>query len=213
MLDERRPISLDHSQVSDAAYLDAGTLLITTRERLGKCDGGMVAFSPASGELRHRFRVAHGRQAKSFTAGALSFDQDSSIFASCKGRLNEYYIGVWDRATGEQADFFYKPPGCALGDAEAPVAGRHHVTNALMVATLFPQGRQLFHLLLDFQARDVARSWSDAGAAMSLEDKHVPHAIAMKDERSVCVINQYDDLGPRTSAAVPATCAGAPAAS
>jgi hypothetical protein len=48
---------------------------------------------------------------------------------------------------------------------------------------------------------------------MSLEDKRVLHAIAMKDERSVCVINQYDDLSPRTSAAAPAACAGAPAAS
>jgi hypothetical protein len=137
MLDERRPISLDHSQVNDAAYLDAGTLLITAHERLVKCDGGMVAFSPASGELRHRFRVVHGRQAKSFTAEALAFDQDSSIFASCKGRLNEYYIGVWDRATGEQADFFYEPPGCALGDAD-----KLHwldATNALKVATLFPK--------------------------------------------------------------------------
>jgi hypothetical protein len=42
----------------------------------------------------------------------------------------------------------------------------------------------------------VARSWSDAGAVISLEDKRVLHAIAMKDERSVCVINQYGDLGP-----------------
>jgi hypothetical protein len=27
-------------------------------------------------------------------------------------------IGVWDCTTGEQADFFYEPPGCALGDAD-----------------------------------------------------------------------------------------------
>jgi hypothetical protein len=30
---------------------------------------------------------------------------------------------------------------------------------------------------------------------MSLDDKCVLHAIAMKDECSVCVINWYDDLG------------------
>jgi hypothetical protein len=49
--------------------------------------------------------------------------------------------------------------------------------------------------LLDFRAKDVVWSWSDAGAAASLDDKRVLHAIAMEDERSVCVINQYDDLG------------------
>jgi hypothetical protein len=31
MLDERRPVSLDHSQVNDAAYLDAATLLVAAR--------------------------------------------------------------------------------------------------------------------------------------------------------------------------------------
>ncbi|KAL6652447.1 hypothetical protein ACP70R_011372 [Stipagrostis hirtigluma subsp. patula] len=193
MLDERRPVSLDHSQVNDAAYLDAGTLLIAARERLGKCDGGMAAFSAVSGDLRHRFRVAHDRQVKSFTAGALAFDQDSSIFASCKGRLNEYGIGVWDRATGEQADFFYEPPGCALGDADK--LQWLDATNALMVATLFPKADNSFIGLLDFRSKNVAWSWSDAGTAASLDDKRVLHAIAMEDERSVCVINQYDDLG------------------
>jgi hypothetical protein len=33
MLDECRPISLDHSQVNDVTYLDAGMLLIAARER------------------------------------------------------------------------------------------------------------------------------------------------------------------------------------
>ena len=153
----------------------------------------MAAFSAVSGELRHRFRVAHDRQVKSFTAGALAYDQDSSLFASCKGRLNEYGIGVWDRATGEQADFFYEPPGCALGDADK--LQWLDATNALMVATLFPKADNCFIGLLDFRAKNVAWSWSDAGAAASLDDKRVLHAIAMEDERSVCVINQYDDLG------------------
>ncbi|KAF7009876.1 hypothetical protein CFC21_024367 [Triticum aestivum] len=193
MLDERRPVSLDHSQVNDVAYLDASTLLIAARERLGKCDGGMAAFSAVSGDLRHRFRVQHDRQAKSFTAGALAFDRDSRIFASCKGRLNEYGIGVWDSATGEQADFFYEPPGCALGDADR--LQWLDATNALMVATLFPKTDNCSIGLLDFRDKSVAWSWSDAGTAASLEEKRVLHAIAMEDERSVCVINQYDDLG------------------
>uniref|UniRef100_A0A0D9W6T5 BTB domain-containing protein n=1 Tax=Leersia perrieri TaxID=77586 RepID=A0A0D9W6T5_9ORYZ len=194
----RRPVSLGHSQVNDVAYLDESTLLVAARERrLGKCDddgGGMAAFSAASGDLRHRFRVAHARQPKSFTAGALAFDRDASIFASCKGRLNEYGIGVWDRATGEQSDFFYEPPGCALGDADK--LQWLDATNALMVATLFPKTDNCFIGLLDFRDKSVAWSWSDAGmAAASLDDKRVLHAIAMEDERSVCVINQYDDLG------------------
>jgi hypothetical protein len=179
---ERRPISLDHSQVNDA-----GTLLIVACERLGKCDGGMVAFSPASGELRHRFRVAHGRQAKSFTAGALAFDQDSSIFTSCKGpaqRVRHQCLGPHHRRAGR---LLLRAPRLRIGRRrQAPVAGRHQRAHGVHT---FPQGRQLFHLLLDFQARDVAWSWSDAGAAMSLDDKCVLHAIAMKDECSVCVIN------------------------
>ncbi|CAN6216462.1 unnamed protein product [Urochloa humidicola] len=54
LLDMLRTVSLDHSQVN-AAYLDAVTLLVGAQERLGKCDGGMDAFSAASDELRHRF--------------------------------------------------------------------------------------------------------------------------------------------------------------
>jgi hypothetical protein len=46
-----------------------------------------------------------------------------SIFASCKDRLNEYGIDVWDRASGEQANFFYKPPGCAGSTSTASCAG------------------------------------------------------------------------------------------
>jgi hypothetical protein len=131
MLDKHCPVSLNHSQVNDTAYLDAATLLIAARERLGKRDGGMVAFSAVSGELRYRFRVAHDRQVKSFTASMLAFDQDSRIFASCKGRLNEYSINVWDYVTGEQANFFCEQPGCALGDADK--LQWLDATNALMV--------------------------------------------------------------------------------
>ncbi|KAK3144337.1 hypothetical protein QOZ80_4AG0311690 [Eleusine coracana subsp. coracana] len=207
MLDERRPVSLDHSQVNDAAYLDASTLLVAARERRhhhrggadgdgGDGGGGMAAFSAVSGELLHRFRVAHAKQAKPFTAGALAFDGGgASVFASCKGRLNEHGVGVWDRATGEQADFFYEPPGCALGDADKLqwLDG----ASALMVASLFPRSDNCFIGLLDFRAKAVAWSWSDATAAASAlgDDKRVLHAVAMEDGRSVCVINQYDDLG------------------
>lgn len=56
-----------------------------------------------------------------------------------------------------------------------------------MVATLFPKTDNCSIGLLDFRDKSVAWSWSDAGTA---EDKRVLHAIAMDDERSVCVINQ-----------------------
>ncbi|KAL6633993.1 hypothetical protein ACP70R_026664 [Stipagrostis hirtigluma subsp. patula] len=196
MLEERRPVYLDHAPVNDAAYLDAATLLVAARERpgRGRDGGGVAAFSALTGDLRHRFRVAHDRQARSFTAGALAFDERrGSIFASCKGRLNEYGVGVWDCATGEQVDFFYEPPGCALGDADKLqwLDG----TSTLMVATMFPRADSSFISLLDFRDRSVVWSWSDVGTPASLEDKHAVHAVAMEDGRSVCVINQYDDLG------------------
>ncbi|KAF0923988.1 hypothetical protein E2562_008338 [Oryza meyeriana var. granulata] len=193
MLEERRPVYLDHAPVNDAAYLDEATLLVAARERPGRRDGGVAAFSALTGDLRHRFRVAHDRQARSFTPGALVFDHRCKVFASCKGRFNEYGIGVWDCTTGEQADFFYEPPGCALGDADK--LQWLDATNALMVATLFPKTDNCFIGLLDFRDKNVVWSWSDAGMAASLDDKRVLHAIAMEDERSVCVINQYDDLG------------------
>ncbi|KAI4965104.1 hypothetical protein ZWY2020_057502 [Hordeum vulgare] len=192
MLDERRPCLARPLQVNDVAYLDAATLLIAAREHLG-VRRRMAVFSAVSGDLCHCFRVQHDRQAKSFTAGALVFDRDSRIFASRKGRLNEYGVGVRDSATGEQADFFYEPPGCALGDADR--LQWLDATNALMVATLFPKTDNCSIGLLDFRDKSVAWSWSDAGTAASLEEKRVLHAIAMEDERSVCVINQYDDLG------------------
>ncbi|XP_066327985.1 BTB/POZ domain-containing protein At2g24240-like [Miscanthus floridulus] len=197
MLEERRPVYYPgHAPVNDAAYLDAATLLVAARERPGRLgdDGGVAAFSALTGGLRHRFRVAHDRQPRSFTAGALAFDDGGcSFFASCKGRFNEYGIGVWDANTGEQADFFYEPPGCALGDADRLqwLDG----TGTLMVATMFPRTDSSFISLLDFRNKSVVWSWSDVGTPASLEDKHAVHAVVMEDGRSVCVINQYDDLG------------------
>jgi hypothetical protein len=200
MLEERRPVHLGHAPVNDAAYLDASTLLVAARERSGSRSGsgsgsgGVAAFSALTGELRHRYRLAHDRQPRPFTPGALAFDNDSTIFASCKGRLNEYGIGAWDRATGGQTDFFYEPPGCALGDADRLqwLDG----TGTLMAATMFPRTDSSFVSLLDFRGRkSVAWSWSDVGTPASLEDKRAVHAVVLEDGRSVCVVNQYDDLG------------------
>uniref|UniRef100_A0A0E0HRS8 Uncharacterized protein n=2 Tax=Oryza TaxID=4527 RepID=A0A0E0HRS8_ORYNI len=92
-------------------------------------------------------------------------------------------IGVWDCTTGEQADFFYEPPGCALGDADKLqwLDG----TSTLMAATMFLRTDTSFIILLDFRdKKNVAWLWSDVGTPASLEDKNVLHAIAMEDGRS-----------------------------
>ncbi|BAS96272.1 Os06g0159750 [Oryza sativa Japonica Group] len=91
-------------------------------------------------------------------------------------------IGVWDCTTGEQADFFYEPPGCALGDADKLqwLDG----TSTLMAATMFLRTDTSFIILLDFRdKKNVAWLWSDVGTPASLEDKNVLHAIAMEDGR------------------------------
>lgn len=196
MLEAHPPISLDFQQVNDVGYIDAGSIVITARERLGKGDGGMGAFSSSTGELRHRFRVTHYNQVKSFTAGALSFSNaDRKIFASCKGRCNEYGIGVWDQDTGEQVDFFYEPMDCSLGDADK--LQWLNADKCIMVATLFPRRDTSFIGLLDFRAKGVVWSWSDANTSVSasLDEKRVLHATAVEETRSICVVNQYDDLG------------------
>ncbi|XP_065879595.1 BTB/POZ domain-containing protein At2g24240-like isoform X2 [Euphorbia lathyris] len=81
--------------------------------------------------------VCHENELKSYSAGALSTSSDYRIFSSCKGRSNEYGIGVWDQITGKQIDFFYESPGWSLGDADKLqwLNGR----NCLLVATLFPR--------------------------------------------------------------------------
>ncbi|PKA49224.1 BTB/POZ domain-containing protein [Apostasia shenzhenica] len=197
MLDEHQPINLDYQQINDVGYMDSGNIVVTARERPGRADGGMGLFSSASGDLRHRFHVSHDNHPKSFTAGALCFsNEDFKIFASCKGRCNEYGIGVWDQFTGKQSDFFYQPPGCSFGDADKLqwIDG----DNCLMVATLFPRTDNCFIGILDFREKNLVWSWTDEGttaAAASLDEKRVLHAIVMEDKHSICVVNQYEDLG------------------
>nr|CAD1825010.1 unnamed protein product [Ananas comosus var. bracteatus] len=165
---------------------------------------GLALFDAHSSALLHRFPVSHRGQPKSFTAGALALDDADAVFASCKGRFNEYGVGVWDAASGRQSDFFYQPPGCPLGDADK--LQWLPSLRCLMVASLFPRTDDCFIGLLDFRSRDLVWSWSDANSN-PLDDKRVLHAIATDDNRSVCVVNQYDDLGfidLRTSAAAAA---------
>lgn len=125
--------------------------------------------------------------------GALSFSSDHRIFASCKGRSNEYGIGVWDQVTGSQIDFYYEPPGWSLGDADR--LQWLHGTNCLLVATLFPRKDNCYISLLDFRDKTtMAWSWTDAAAPPG-DDRRVRDAIAMNETASICVVNEYEDLG------------------
>ncbi|KAI8019837.1 BTB/POZ domain-containing protein [Camellia lanceoleosa] len=162
MLEEHPPINLDYQRVNDVGWIDSETVVVTACERLGHGGGGMGLFSAGTGELRHRFQVTHDDQVKSYTAGALSFSSNYKIFSSCKGRSNEYGIGVWDQITGKQIDFYYEPIGWSLGEADR--LQFLHGTNCLLVATLFPRNDNCYISLLDFRDKSMVWSWSDGGA-------------------------------------------------
>ncbi|XP_027069821.1 BTB/POZ domain-containing protein At2g24240-like [Coffea arabica] len=192
MLEVHPPINLDYQRVNDAGWIDPESIVISACERFGTGDGGMGLFSASTGERRYKFHVSHENQVKSYTAGALSFSPDYKLFSSCKGRSNEYGIGVWDQVTGKQIDFFYEPPGWSLGEADK--LQWLHGNNCLLVATLFPRKDNCYIGLLDFRDKSMPWSWSDVGAPIT-DEKRVRDAIAMEESSSVCVVNEYEDLG------------------
>lgn len=193
MLDEHPPLNLDYQRVNDIGWIDSRNIVISACERLGREDGGMGLFSSSTGDLRYKFQVSHEDQIKSYTAGALSFSPDYKIFSSCKGRSNEYGIGVWDQATGKQIDFFYEPPSWSLGEADK--LQWLNGTNCLLVSTLFPRKDNCYISLLDFRDKKMVWSWSDIGDLWTVDVKRVRDAIAMEESNSICVVNEYEDLG------------------
>lgn len=193
MLEEHPPINLDYQRVNDIGWVDSDNVVISVCERLGSRDGGMGLFNASTGELRFKFQVSHENQVKSYTAGALSFSSDYKIFSSCKGRSNEYGVGVWDQVTGKQIDFFYESPGWSLGDADK--LQWLNGSNCLLVATLFPRKDNCYISLLDFREKNMVWSWSDIGAPLTVDEKRVRDAIAMEESNSICVVNEYEDLG------------------
>ncbi|XP_059637769.1 BTB/POZ domain-containing protein At2g24240-like [Cornus florida] len=196
MLEEHPPLNLDYQRVNDIGWIDPEGVVVSTCERLsrGGGGGGMALFSASTGELRHRFEVSHESQVKSYTGGALSFSPDYKIFSSCKGRRNEYGIGVWDQESGRQIDFYYEPPDWSLGEADK--LQWLHDTNCLMVSTLYPRKDNCYISLLDFRSKSMVWSWCDVGCPVaSADEKRVRDAIAMEEANSICVVNEYEDLG------------------
>uniref|UniRef100_A0A6N2N6S7 BTB domain-containing protein n=1 Tax=Salix viminalis TaxID=40686 RepID=A0A6N2N6S7_SALVM len=192
-MEEHPPLNLDYQRVNDVGWVDSESIIVSTCEKLGRGDGGMGLFSKSTGELRFKFQVCHENQVKSFAAGALCTSSDYKIFSSCKGRSNEYGIGVWDQVTGKQIDFFYESPGWSLGDADK--LQWLNGSNCLMVATLFPRTDNCYISMLDFRDKRMVWSWSDFGAPITVDEKRVRDAIAMEDNNAICVVNEYEDLG------------------
>ncbi|KAF8033765.1 hypothetical protein BT93_C0124 [Corymbia citriodora subsp. variegata] len=193
MMEEHPPLNLDYQRVNDAGWIDSESIVISACERLGTGDGGMGSFSSSTGEMRYKFQVSHENQIKSYTAGALTFSTDYKIFSSCKGRSNEYGVGVWDQITGKQIDFFYESPGWSLGDADKLQWLNGY--NCLLVATLFPRKDNCYISLLDFREKNMVWSWSDIGTPITFDEKRVRDAIALEGSSSICVVNEYEDLG------------------
>ncbi|KAK4265378.1 hypothetical protein QN277_026437 [Acacia crassicarpa] len=194
MLEEHPALNLDYQTVNDVGWVNSESVIVGVCERPGRGHGGMGLFSSSTGELRYKFQVSHENQPKSFTAGALSFSSDYKIYCSCRGRSNEYGVGVWDQVTGKQVDFFYEPQGWSLGDADKLqwLEG----SNCLLVATLFPRKDNCYISLLDFrEKKNMVWYWSDIGAPLTVDEKRVRDAIAMEDNKSICVVNEFEDLG------------------
>ncbi|KAF2317039.1 hypothetical protein GH714_011154 [Hevea brasiliensis] len=171
MMEEHPPINLDYQRVNDIAWVDSENVILSACERLGRGDGGMGLFSKSTGELRYKFQVCHENRVKSYTAGALSTSSDYRIFSSCKGRSNEYGIGVWDQITVVKWE------------------------KCLLVATLFPRKDNCYISLVDFREKRMVWFWSDIGASMTVDEKRVRDAIAMEDCNAICVVNEYEELG------------------
>ncbi|KAE8700431.1 BTB/POZ domain-containing protein [Hibiscus syriacus] len=165
MLEEHPPINLDY-QSQRHRLVNAENVLISACERLGKGDGGIGLFSSSTGDLRHKFNVVHDNQIKSYTAGALSFSPDIRFF-----------LAVKEEAMNMGLEFGTKLP-----------------VNKSISFTRVPADN-CYISLLDFREKRMAWSWSDIGAPLTVDEKRVRDAIALEECNSICVVNEYDDLG------------------
>ncbi|KAI5068913.1 hypothetical protein GOP47_0017258 [Adiantum capillus-veneris] len=190
-MEEQTPLTLDYVNVNDAGFLNPQRVVICTCER-GDKTGGMALFNVKTGRLEHKYEVCHHGQQKNCTAGAVAIS-DASLFASCRGRSNEYGIGCWDQTTGKLTDFLYEGHSGPLGDA-CKLQWLPH-SSMLMVAALYPLSDDSFISFLDMRSNSVVWSWTDADKPIVGDEKVVMDAIAMDECSTVCVVNQFDNLG------------------
>ncbi|KAI3904176.1 hypothetical protein MKW92_029453 [Papaver armeniacum] len=156
MLEEKAPLNLDYRQINDIGWINSEDIVVSAGRLSGQEHGAMGLFSASTGDLRHRYEV------KSHTVGALCFNSDGKIFASCTGG-----IGVWDQVTGKQSDFFIAPCGWSLHDADKIqwLNGR----NCLFVSAILRNNHpKRLISLLDF--RDV---WFGLGPTEFIEVKNM----------------------------------------
>eukprot|EP01018_Ginkgo_biloba_P014159 Gb_37959 [translate_table: standard] len=192
-MEEQAPLTLDYQVVNDVGFLNSQRVAICSCERVDKGGGGMAVFNTRTGKVEYKFQVCHDGQPKNFTAGALTSSLDHHVYASCRGRSNEYGVGSWDQTTGQQVDFFYEVRGWPLGEA-----GKLQwlpENRLLLVATLYPLYEDSYISLLDFRAKKLVWSWTDSEISRIVDDKVVLDTVAMEACNTVCVVNQYDNLG------------------
>ncbi|KAE9462585.1 hypothetical protein C3L33_05496, partial [Rhododendron williamsianum] len=196
MLEEHPPVNLDFQKVNDVGWIDEETFVVGASERRGG-GGGLGLFSASTGELRHRFQVTCWDQVKGYVAGALCSSSDK-IFSSCKtGNKFNYKNGiyVWDQVTGKQIDFYHESFGQSLSNVERLqwLQG----TNCLMVASFLPLSQENYSLiaLWDVRVKNRVWQWFDCPSEDGSQKHQVRDVIAMEEANSICVVNEYEDLG------------------
>ncbi|KAI3929420.1 hypothetical protein MKW92_010447 [Papaver armeniacum] len=186
MLEEHAPLNLNYQKVHDIGWIDSDNIVISSCQ----VAGGIGLFSSSTGDLRHRYQHNEIDSERGFSAGALCFDSDGKIFASCNGTSNGAGIGVWDQVTGKQIDFFETSYGLQLGNADK--IQWFSGTNCLFVSM---KNSTNYISLLDFRDKSIVCSMT----CRSIEDTNkycnILDAIPMDESNSICVVNEYKELG------------------
>ncbi|KAI3863522.1 hypothetical protein MKX03_002425 [Papaver bracteatum] len=166
MLEEHAPLNLDYQEVNDICWIDSENIVISSFQ----VAGGIGLFSSPTGDLRHRYQHNETYELRGFAAGALCFNSDGKIFASCSGPGNGG-IGVWDQVTSKQIDFFETSDVLQLGDADK--IEWLNGSNCLFISKL--DSLYSWHKdhisLLDFRDKSVACSRTSS-YSISVVDKH-----------------------------------------
>ncbi|KAI3933992.1 hypothetical protein MKW92_026315 [Papaver armeniacum] len=195
MLEEHTPLNLDYQKVKDICWMDSENIVISSSQ----VAGGIGLFSSSTGDLRHRYQYYESEKVRGFSAGALCFNSDGKIFASCSGTKNGN-ITVWDQVTGKLFDFFEMSKGLFLGDAEK--IQWLNESNCLFVSKLGSsyswEREKDFISLLDFRDKSILCSRTSSSMERSTSKYSqcgVVDAIPMDQSYSVCVVDEYENLG------------------